>query len=227
MSRDLSPIRGVIFDLDGTLVESTPAHIRAWIRAVGEFGVEASEDEVRPHMGRSSEDICCALMGGRSRYEIERAYCRKDDIYYELIPSVVEPVPGAIETVVGLREMGYLVSIASSNPMRVIERSLSSVGLLKYTDSIASQDEVARGKPAPDLFIHAREKMGLGAGELFAVGDTCFDVLAARAAGMTTAAFTGGCQSDEELGESQPDFLITDLLQLLDLLPEGEAQGWS
>jgi beta-phosphoglucomutase-like phosphatase (HAD superfamily) len=93
------------------------------------------------------------------------------------------------------------------------------VGLRKFADFIASQDEVARGKPAPDLFILAQRKIGLGPGNLMAVGDTCFDVLAAKAAGMTTAAFSGGCQSEAELGESQPDYLIVDLLQLLDLLP--------
>jgi HAD superfamily hydrolase (TIGR01509 family) len=217
-------IKGVIFDLDGTLVESTPAHIKSWIRAVAEFGVEATEDEVRPHMGRSSEDICCALLGRRPRNDIERAYCLKDDIYYDIIPQVIVPVPGAIETVAELKERGYLISIASSNPMRVIERSLASVGLRKYADSIASQDEVRRGKPAPDLFLLAQSKIGLGAGNLMAVGDTCFDVLAAKAAGMSTAAFSGGCQTEDQLGESQPDYLITDLRHLLDLLPGGGTE---
>ena len=219
MDHDLAPIRGVIFDLDGTLVESTPAHIKSWIRAVAEFGVEATEDDVSPHMGKSSEDICRALMGRRPRNEIERAYRLKDDIYFDIIPQVIVPVPGAIETVAELKERGYLVSIASSNPMRVIERSLVSVGLRKYADSIASQDEVTRGKPAPDLFLLAQRKMGLDAGNLMVVGDTCFDVLAAKAAGMSTTAFCGGCQTEAELEESQPDSIIRDLGQLLEILP--------
>lgn len=219
MIMELSTIGGVIFDLDGTLVESTPAHIESWIRAVAEFGVDVSEDEVRPHMGRSSEDICCALLGRRPKDEIDRAYCMKDDIYYDLIPQVVVPVPGAIETVTALKDRGYLISVASSNPMRVIERSLESVDLRRFADSIASQDEVARGKPAPDLFVLAQRKIGLKTDRLLAVGDTCFDVLAAKAAGMSTAAFSGGCQSIDKLGESQPDYLISNLTELLDLLP--------
>ena len=76
-----------------------------------------------------------------------------------------------------------------------------------------------RGKPAPDLFLLAQKKIGLDAGDLMAVGDTCFDVLAAKAAGMSTAAFSGGCQTEAELGESQPDYIITDLRRLLELLP--------
>jgi pyrophosphatase PpaX len=148
----------------------------------------------------------------------------KDDIYYELIPQVVVPVPGAIETVSTLKERGFLISIASSNPMRVIERSLVSVDLRRFADSIASQDEVSRGKPEPDLFVLAQKKLGLGADRLMAVGDTCFDVLAAKAAGMATAAFSGGCQSIDKLGESQPDYLISELSELLELLPGGGAR---
>jgi beta-phosphoglucomutase len=212
-------IRGVIFDLDGTLVDSYHAHIEAWIRTARRFGVESTEEDVKPHMGRSSEDICRALLGDRCKEDIEEGYCFKDRTYCDIIPEVVTAVDGALETVVELGRRGYLIAIASSNPVEVITRSLEAVGLEPYANCIASQDEVAHGKPAPDLFILAGRKLGLASKECIAVGDTCYDVLGAKAAGMCAAAFTGGCQTSEMLSGSRPDYLLSDLRELLGILP--------
>jgi HAD superfamily hydrolase (TIGR01509 family) len=212
-------IRGVIFDLDGTLVDSYRAHIEAWIRTAREFGVEAAEGDVKPHMGRSSEDICRALLGDRCPEDIEDGYRFKDRTYCDIIPEVVTAVDGALETVSELRRRRYLMAIASSNPVEVITRSLAAVGLEPYANCIASQDEVMDGKPAPDLFILAGRKLGLPPEQCIAVGDTCYDVLGGKAAGMLTAAFTGGCQTAEMLSEARPDYLLLDLRELLGILP--------
>ncbi len=219
MYASLNRVSGVIFDLDGTLVESYAAHIESWIRAVASLGITVTEEDVRPHMGRSSLDISRALLGARCDSETERISCLKDEIYYKIIPSVLEPVDGALETLSELRRRGYLISVASSNPVSVISRSLEAVRFDALVDSIASQDEVERGKPQPDLFLLARRKLRLSSEACMAVGDTCFDVLAAKAAGMIAAAFSGGCQTEDELGQSQPDFLLGDLRQLVELLP--------
>ncbi len=224
MPVDLSQIRGVIFDLDGTLVESYAAHIESWIRAVASLGITVTEKDVRPHMGRSSLDISRALLGGRCDSDTEGASRLKDEIYYQIIPEVLEPIDGALDTLAELKRRGYLISVASSNPVHVISRSLEAVRLDALADSVASQDEVERGKPEPDLFLLAQRKLGLSSGACMAVGDTCFDVLAAKAAGMSTAAFSGGCQTEDELGQSQPDFLVGDLRQLVEILPEEACQ---
>jgi len=213
-------IRGVVFDLDGTLIDSYSAHIDAWVRTARSFGVEADEEDVKPHLGRSSEDIARALLGAVGDERVREAYQLKDRIYYELIPVLVRSVPGARRTLAELKKRGYLICIASSNPARVIERSLQSTGLWSSVDEVASQDEVERGKPEPDLFLLGAKKLGLELHICLGVGDTSYDVLSARGAGMRTAAFSGGVQSEEELRKAEPDVVIGDLTNLLDLLPE-------
>ena len=211
-------IKAVVFDLDGTLVESYSAHIQAWIRSVAAVGVYVQEEDVRPHMGRSSDDISRALLGQRPESQISAASARKDREYYEILPRVLEPVEGASETLSELRRRGFKISVASSNPTRIILRSLEAVGLNGLADSVTSQDEVSKGKPAPDLFLRAAEKLGVDGRECLAVGDTCYDVLGARSAGMLTAGIAGGVQTKDELAESQPDYLLGTLKELMSLL---------
>ncbi len=211
----------MISDLDGTLIESYSAHIDAWIRTAKSFGVEVDEEDVKPHLGRSSEDIARALLGEVDEEKVKRAFQVKDEIYYELIPTLVTEVPGAVETMEALKKRGYLICIASSNPTIVIHRSLESIGLLPHVDAIASQDEVQKGKPEPDLFLLGARKLGVGPSECLGLGDTSYDVVSAKAAGMRTVAFSGGVQGVEELRKSGPDAIIGDLRDLLELLPEG------
>ncbi len=220
MERSLAQIVGLVFDLDGTLVESYAAHIKSWSSAVASFGVAALERDIRPHLGRSSEDIARALLGRGDDRDVQKAFRLKDEIYLKILPSELKPVRGALETLASLKARGYRISIASSNPTRVIARSLEAVRLNHLTDSIASQDEVKRGKPEPDLFLLASRKLGLEPGKCLAIGDTAYDVLAGKAAGMKTAAFSGGVQPASELRKATPDHLIRDLCELLILLPE-------
>jgi len=220
LESSLAQIVGLVFDLDGTLVESYAAHIKSWSSAVASFGIKALEGDIRPHLGRSSEDIARALLGRKDDRDVETAFRLKDEIYLRILPSELKPVRGALETLAGLKARGYRISIASSNPTRVITRSLEAVRLNHLADSIASQDEVKRGKPEPDLFLLASRKLGLGPGKCLAVGDTAYDVLAGKAAGMKTVAFSGGVQAASDLRRVLPDYLIRDLCELLVLLPE-------
>lgn len=218
--KETSPgrIRGVIFDLDGTLVESYSGHIESWIRAVASHGVTATEEDVKPHMGRSSEDIARALLGSRPPEEVLQASQRKDEIFFEIIPQVLTPMEGATEVIQDLKQRGLGVAVASSNPMEVITRSLEAVGLAGLVDSITSQDEVEHGKPAPDLFVKAVSKFGLSGWECMAVGDTRYDIIGAKGAGMVTVAYLGGCQSEDELARSHPDHVIGSLREISAIL---------
>ena len=225
MSEDLRGISGLIFDLDGTLVESYSAHIKSWIRAAEFFGVHASEEDVQPHLGRSSRDIARALLGDRGGSDMEKTYRLKDETYYEIIPREVKPVEGALETLAGLKARGYQISIASSNPACIIDRSLKAAGLFHLADSIASQDEVERGKPEPDIFLLASKKLSLNPESCMGIGDTSFDVLAAKAARMRTAAYVGIVQTESELSKADPDYILTDLRELLRMFPELPSEG--
>lgn len=224
MNSRLGQIVGLVFDLDGTLVESYSAHIKSWSSAVASFGVTALERDIQPHLGRSSEDIARALLGRGPDRDVQRAFRLKDEIYLKILRSELKPVKGAVETLAALKARGYRISIASSNPTRVIARSLEAVGLNHLTDSIASQDEVRRGKPEPDLFLLASRKLGLEPGKCVAIGDTAYDVLAGKAAGMKTVAFSGGVQTPSQLRQAVPDHLIRDLSGLLILLPESSPK---
>ncbi len=216
---EIKEVNGFVFDLDGTLVNSFPGHVESWTRAITEFGVSATEEEIRSQMGKSSRDISKALMGGASPAELEEASRRKDQIYLKIIPGFLEAKEGSRETLVELRERGYEISVASSNPRDVIQRSLKTVRLAELTGPLASQDEVNNGKPAPDMFLLASQKMGIEGRRCAAVGDTVYDIESARGAEMLTVAYTGGCNERSQLEDGGPDFIISDLRELLDIFP--------
>lgn len=213
-------IGALVLDLDGTIVDSFPGHVESWTRTIERFGGSADREEIRLQMGKSSHDISRALLGEIDFGELERASRTKDEIYYDIIPDFLEVIDGADRTLRELKERGYMISIASSNPLKVIERSLRVVGLREVVDEIASQEEVAKGKPEPDIFLLARSKLGVTSDDCTVVGDTSFDMEAARRAGMFAIGFTGGVQGREELEAANPDLVITDITDLLHLLPE-------
>jgi len=212
-------VKGVIFDLDGTLVDSLRSHLQAWKRAVGSLGITVTEEEVRPHMGRSGEDIARALLGPERESSVEEAFHLKDRMYQEIIPRDLKAIDGAARTLTELRKRGYAISVASSNPADVIYRSLGAVDLDILVDSVTCVDEVATGKPAPDLFLKASEKLSLPPKSCLAVGDTPYDVISGRAAGMITAAYVGQAAPPAGLLESEPDYILRRLTELLDILP--------
>jgi HAD superfamily hydrolase (TIGR01549 family) len=193
-------VRGLIFDLDGTLVDTVYAHVFAWYRALAEADLRIEGWRIHRKIGMSgglftravAREVGRALDGE----EVEAVQRRHGQLFRELLPD--RPcLPGAVELLRELRELGVPYGIATSGRRPEIDASLEALGIGPET-VVVERGDVARAKPEPDLFIACQERLGLTAGQCYVVGDAVWDLLASRRAGMlSVGVLTGGYGEDE------------------------------
>jgi HAD superfamily hydrolase (TIGR01509 family) len=183
--------RLVIFDCDGVLVDSEPIAVRIDVEMLAEVGVTMTEQEViERFVGRSPEVILAeteARLGRRVPHGwFERGEARIRRAY----ATELKPVPGIVEA---LEAIDLPVCVASSSGHENLRYKLELTGLWeRFAGHIFSATEVANGKPAPDLFLHAASRMGAEPADCAVVEDSRYGVQAARAAGMDVFGFAGG-----------------------------------
>jgi HAD superfamily hydrolase (TIGR01509 family) len=181
----------VIFDCDGVLVDSEPLAVRIDVEMLAEVGVEMSEAEViERYVGRSPEVMLAeteARLGRRVPDDwFERGEARLRKIYV----TDLKPVDGIHEA---LEAIDVPVCVASSSGHDNLRFKLELTGLYeRFAGRIFSATEVANGKPAPDLFLHAARRMGVEPSACVVVEDSRYGVQAARAAGMDVLGYAGG-----------------------------------
>lgn len=190
----------MIFDLDGTLVDTVYAHVFAWYRALAEAGARIEAWRIHRKIGMSGGLFTRAVAREVGRAldsnEVEAVQRRHGELFRELMPD--RPcLPGAVELLHHLRELGIPFGIATSGRRPEIDASLEALGVGLET-VVVERGHVARAKPEPDLFIACQERLGLPAEQCYVVGDAVWDLLAARRAGMlSVGVMTGGYGEDE------------------------------
>lgn len=180
------PIRGVIFDLDGVLTDTSEFHYRAWKQLADEEGIPFDRQANERLRGLSRRDSLLQLLGSRhvTEGELQEMMARKNGYYEKFIQdlSPADLLPGAIALLDELRSAGVKVAIGSSskNALTVIQR----LGIADRIEAIADGYSVSRHKPAPDVFLHAATMLGLTPAECLVVEDAASGVEAALRAGM-------------------------------------------
>jgi HAD superfamily hydrolase (TIGR01549 family) len=197
---DRAPARGLIFDLDGTLVDTVYAHVFAWHRAFAEAGLPIEGWRIHRKIGMSGGLFTRAAAREVGRdlepREAEEIQHRHGQLFRELLPD--RPVlPGAVELLRFLGEHGILYGIATSGRRPEIDASLDVLGVGPET-VVVERGDVERAKPEPDLFIACQQRLGLAVDQCYVVGDAVWDLLAARRARMLSVGLlTGGYGEDE------------------------------
>jgi HAD superfamily hydrolase (TIGR01509 family) len=184
----------VIFDCDGVLVDSERISVAVEARVLTELGWPHTEDDVvRRFVGRSSADQLAELtehLGPELTREFDERTTRE---IHEAFETDLCAVPGVDVLVTRLHQAGVPTCVASSGTHERMVRTLGVTGLQEhFSGRIYSATQVSRGKPAPDLFLHAAEAMGVAPRACAVVEDSVYGVQAAVAAGMTAYGFTGG-----------------------------------
>lgn len=209
-----SPAALVIFDCDGVLVDSERLAIELDLASIRELGWEITQaDVIENFMGRSESDIFAAIEVRIGRPLTDDWHRRWGAEFERMLAEELEPVPGVHDAVAAVAAMGLASCVASSGSHAKMRRTLGRTGLWEhFAGRIFSASEVARGKPAPDLFLHAAEKMGFTPSRCVVVEDSRFGVAGAKAAGMAVVGFAGGITPSHHLVEA--DVVIEDMADL-------------
>jgi HAD superfamily hydrolase (TIGR01549 family) len=196
-------VQALIFDLDGTLVDTVYAHVFAWQRALDEAGLPIDGWRIHRRIGMSGGLFARAVAREIERElqpeEVESIQHRHGELFRELLPER-RPLPGAVRLLAELGDYGVLHGIATSGRRPEIDASLDALGVGAET-VVVERGDVRRAKPEPDLFVLCAERMGVDAELCFVVGDAVWDLLAARRARMLSVGLlSGGYGEDELLG---------------------------
>jgi HAD superfamily hydrolase (TIGR01509 family) len=215
-------MRALIFDLDGTLVDTVYAHVFAWQRAFAEVGLPIDGWRIHRRIGMSGglHIRAAAREVGRpiADEEAEALQRRHGELYRELLPQR-RPLPGAAELLAELRETGIIHGIATSGRRPEIDASLEALGVPDGMVVVARGD-VSRAKPEPDLFLTCADRLAAPPGECYVVGDAVWDLLAARRASMLSVGLLSGGYGEDELTRAGAFRVYRDASELRDSLDE-------
>jgi len=215
-------VPALIFDLDGTLVDTVYAHVFAWQRALAEAGLPIDGWRIHRRIGMSGGLFARAVARelGRplSPEEVEAIQTRHGELFRELLPER-RPLPGAVELLAELRQLGIPHGIATSGRRPEIDASLEILGVGSET-VVVERGLVARAKPEPDLFLACAERLGLAVEQCYVVGDAVWDLLAARRARMLSVALLSGGYGEDELTQAGAFRVYRDPMELRESLDE-------
>ena len=191
-----------VLDIDGTLVDTNYQHALAWYRAFRRHRIVLPVWRIHRHIGMGGDQVVEALTDERTERELgDEIRDAETELYLELIDEV-EPMQGARELIEELGRRGHLVVLASSAKQDEVERYLDLLGARELADAWTTSADVEATKPEPDLVKAALERVGGSAQDAVMIGDTPWDVHAARGAGVPTVAVLTGGFAIEELRES-------------------------
>lgn len=195
------PVRAIIFDLDGTLVDTVYGHVFAWQQALGEAGWPIEGWQIHRRIGMSGGLFTRAVARASGREltddEAEAIQRRHGEIFRSILPART-PLAGAVELLAWLRNNGVIHGIATSGRHPEIDESLRALGVPAET-VVVDRGDVLRAKPEPDLFLACQERLGVAIPDCYVVGDAVWDLLAARRAGMLSVGLLSGGYGEDEL----------------------------
>ncbi|MGE5127418.1 MAG: HAD family hydrolase [Betaproteobacteria bacterium] len=181
-----SPVGGVLWDLDGTLVDSSSLHWIAWRDTLAAEGRAVSERDFVNSFGKRNDEILRELFGPRVTADwMERVSDTKERAYRHAVrTNGLEPLPGALEWLARLRAAGWRQALATSAPRPNIDAVLAMVDLGRYLDAVVSADEVGYGKPDPALFLESARRLRVPPARCIVVEDAPAGIEGARRARM-------------------------------------------
>ncbi len=194
-------MKALIFDLDGTLVDSVYAHTLAWQKSLSEFGMQSPAWTIHRRIGMSGKLLVKAIAREQHRAlsdsEIEKLARRHRQLFHELAPTCA-PLPGAVELLIYLARSKIAHGIATSGRRAEIESSLQALSLGAST-LIVDGGMVREVKPEPDLFLLCQQKLKVERSDCLIVGDAVWDIHAARRSGILSVGLLSGGFGEQEL----------------------------
>jgi len=193
-------LKAVLFDVDGTLVDSNDAHADAWVNAFREHGVNVDWLKVRRSIGMGGDKLMPAVSGiSEASPQGEAIAKERGKIFKRDFLPRIKPFRNASRLVATIKDRGYIAVAASSAAKDELTPLLKIAGADWLMDAKTSSDDAEESKPEPDIILAALKRAGASADEAIMIGDTPFDVEAARRAGVKVIGFRSGGWGDGDL----------------------------
>jgi len=189
MSR--SNTKAVIWDMDGVIADTAPYHLKAWQQVFRKRGVKFTEEDFRRNFGQRNDTIVRNTLGqGTPQSEIDTITMEKENNFRNGVRQRIKPLPGAISLIKSLAEHGFKVALASSAPIENIRLITTGLGINNYFQPIIAGRDVTEGKPSPQGFLLAAQRLGVEPKKCIVIEDAVAGVSAAKKAGMHCLAVT-------------------------------------
>jgi phosphoglycolate phosphatase-like HAD superfamily hydrolase len=195
--------KAVIFDVDGTLIDSVDLHAAAWRDAFAQFNCDVSFEKVRSQIGKGGDKLIPAFLSEAQQDQFGKDLeAWRGTHFKENYLPLIRPFSAVPELLHKIRETGRLIGIASSAKKSELSEYLDIAGISHLVDATTSSGDVSNSKPDPDVFEAILAELDAGAPDALAIGDTPYDAEAARKAGIATIGVLSGGFSEASLRES-------------------------
>ncbi|MBD3254678.1 MAG: beta-phosphoglucomutase family hydrolase [Candidatus Lokiarchaeota archaeon] len=203
----------VIFDMDGVLADTGPIHFESWKKmATQDAGVEFTREFFEKTFGQQTIPITKKLLGSKvSEHRIKNLADLKEEYYREMVADELEPLPGVIDLIINLKKKKFKLAVGSSGPRKNVELLLNSLHIQNHFDIVIAAEDIEKGKPAPDVFLHVANSINIPPKNCLVIEDAPVGIEAAKRAGMKTIALTT-THNKEELKEA--DLIIENLTEV-------------
>ena len=213
--------KGLVFDLDGVLIDTEYFQWRGWVEPLRKFGIELSKEDYFRYIGKTANIIEGELI---KNYQLDiqpgELYKEKEKILIEWFKHKdLSLMPFAREAIEFFKSLSLKLAICSGAPRDEVHLKLKRKDLTKYFPVVVSRDDVVNGKPFPDMYALAVKKIGLSPGECFAFEDTEYGVRAAKSAGLTCYAIPNEFSLKQDF--SLADKVFKDLKEAMDYFKPG------
>lgn len=187
-------IKAVIYDVDGTMVDSEPLHIAAWDKALQSYNHQLNDlsENLRATMAGKKPAVIAQEMVDDLKLPIdsETLLTKKTEIFMELIKTDLQGMPGIVDSVHRLKEAGYKLGIGTSLSREYLTIVLHNLNVQQFFDVIVTGDEIKNGKPHPETYLMVAEKLGVNPAECVVIEDANTGIKSAKAAGCVCIAIT-------------------------------------
>jgi len=203
----------VIFDMDGVLADTGPIHFQSWVKMANEdAGVNFTKEFFEESFGQQSIPITRKLVGTNVEQALVEKWANLKEKYYrEMVKDKLEPLPGVIELIRDLKKKNIKLAVGSSGPLENVELLLTSLKIKHYFDVVITAEDVKNGKPDPDVFLIAANKLDLKPENCLVIEDAPVGIEAAKRAGMKSIALTTTHKKEELY---QADIIVEDLTNI-------------
>ncbi|MBC8429388.1 MAG: HAD family phosphatase [Dehalococcoidia bacterium] len=183
--------KAVIWDMDGVIADTAPYHLSAWQEVFQEMGVKFTKEDFRHSFGQRNDTIIRNTLGEETSQEkIDAISGKKEASFRRRIEQNLKPLPGVIKLITSLKKHGFKIALASSAPIENIQLLSTGLGIENYFQTIISDKDVTEGKPSPQGFLLAAQRLGVEPKKCIVIEDSVAGVTAAKRAGMHCLAIT-------------------------------------